>query len=159
MARTTLTLDVAHPAARVWALLADDTRVAEVVPGVDAVEVLAPGDGHGNGRVRRLVHRAALGRPTTSVELVDQVARERGFTYRVLGPRPGTDVAGRLRLEPTGPASCRLLAEADAPAGGRLRRGWDRLAHPVLDPYDARALAAAVRWLDDHPAFRADLAA
>jgi len=159
VAVTLHTVEVAHPAARVWALFVDPQQAAAVLPRVEAAEVLAPGDAHGNGRVRALTHRLPLGRRGTTVEVVGEVAHGRGFTYRVLGGRPGADTRGRVALEPTGPTSCRLRTEADAPTVGRVRGWWDRLLGGAVDPYDPRSVAVALRWLDDHPAFRADLAA
>lgn len=143
-------LEVAHPPAHVWALLTDPDRLAEFVPGARSVEVLTPGDAHGNGQVLRIGHDLALGRRGTTVEVTTDVARERGCTRRLLGTGPQGDRTSRLRIEPTG-SGCRVVVEVSEVPRGRLGRLVDRVVRDRVDPVAPAGLAAADRWLTDHP--------
>lgn len=63
------TLELPHPAARLWALFQDYDRWADYAPMVVGVEVLWPGDDAGNGLLRRVIYRMPLGRTGSALEM------------------------------------------------------------------------------------------
>ena len=65
-----------------------------------AVQVLWPGDAHGNGLLRRVIYQMPFGRRGAALELVTEVEPARGYTYTMIGREPGNDQTGRVRLEP-----------------------------------------------------------
>ena len=83
------TLEMPHPAERVWALMQDYPRWREYAPMVLGVEVIHPGDAQGNGLLRRVIYRMPLGRRGSALELVTAVEPARGYTYTMLVARAG----------------------------------------------------------------------
>ncbi|HEY5699455.1 MAG TPA: SRPBCC family protein, partial [Acidimicrobiales bacterium] len=94
------TLDMPHSAARLWALFQDYDSWTKYAPMVTAVEVVHPGDQHGNGLLRRVIYQLPMGRKGAALELVTEVAKERGYTFTMLSHKPGNDQTGKVRLEP-----------------------------------------------------------
>ena len=105
------TLDMPHSAARLWALFQDYDNWTEYAPMVLEVEVVHPGDQHGNGLLRRVIYQMPLGRKGAALELVTDVAKERGYTFTMLSHKPGNDQTGKVRLEPLGPNQTRFHFE------------------------------------------------
>ena len=49
--------EMPHAAARIWALFQDYDRWTDYAPMVKRVDVLYPGDGDHNGRLRRVIYK------------------------------------------------------------------------------------------------------
>ena len=75
-------IDMPHPAPRIWALMQDYERWTSYAPMVLEVQVLWPGDAHGNGLLRRVIYQMPFGR-------------------RGVGARAGERGRGRARLHAT----------------------------------------------------------
>jgi hypothetical protein len=104
-------LDIPHPPSRVWRLFQRYDLWTQYAPMVIGVEVVHPGDEHGNGLLRRVIYKMPLGRKGSALELVTDVEPERGYTYTMLSKKPGNDQTGRVRLEPVGENATRLHFE------------------------------------------------
>jgi hypothetical protein len=72
--------EMPHSAARIWALFQDYDRWTDYAPMVKRVDVLYPGDGDHNGRLRRVIYKMPFGREGSALELVTDVRPERGYT-------------------------------------------------------------------------------
>ena len=67
-------VDIPHPAARIWAIMQDYNKWSEFAkPMVTGIEVIKPGDENGNGLVRRVNYRLPLGLRGTSIETVHDI--------------------------------------------------------------------------------------
>jgi hypothetical protein len=93
-------IDMPHPAARIWALMQDYDHWTRYAPMVLEVQVLWPGDAHGNGLLRRVIYQMPFGRRGAALELV--LRRRARARLHVHDDRrePGNDQTGRVRLEP-----------------------------------------------------------
>jgi len=152
------TLDIPHPPARVWALMQDYERWNVYAPMVLDVQVLYPGDGQGNGLLRRVIYRLPLGRQGSALELVTEVAAARGYTYTMISRQPGNDQTGRVRLEPLSPNHTRLHFEERYHL---TRRPWCWFEGPIyrfINRQNEASMRALSTWLSRHPEYRADLA-
>ena len=150
-------LDMPHSAARIWALMQDYERWSAYAPMVVRVEVLHPGDPHGNGLLRRVLYRLPLGRTGTSLELVTDVEPGRGYTYTLIGREPGNDQTGRIRLEPLAPNRTRLHFEERYQL---TRLPWRLLEGPIYRFINRQNEASMQRlsgWLGEHPEYCGDL--
>ena len=140
-------VELPHSAERLWALMQDYDRWTAYAPMVLRVEVLWPGDAHGNGLLRRVSYRLPFGRQGTALELVSEVEPARGYRYRMLSREPGNDQTGRVRLEPLGArAHATTLRGALPPGVGAvaLVRGADLPLHqPPERSVDAPPLGVA----------------
>ncbi len=150
-------LDLPHPPARVWALMQDYDRWTDYAPMVLRVEVLHPGDGNGNGLLRRVIYRLPFGRTGSALELVTEVEPGRGYTYTMLGRKPGNDQTGRVRLEPT-PSGCRLHFEERYHLTGLPWRLLEGPIYRFINRQNERSMRALSEWLGRHPEYRPDLA-
>lgn len=151
-------LDIPHSCARMWALFQDYDRWTEYAPMVIAVEVLHPGDGGGNGLLRRVIYKMPLGRRGSALELVTDVEPERGYTYTMIGRTPGNDQTGRVRLEPTGEDACRLHFEERYHLTKAPWKWFERPIYRFINKQNEASMRRAVEWLSEHPDYRPDLA-
>jgi hypothetical protein len=155
------TLEIPHSAARMWALFQDYDRWTEYAPMVDEVEILHPGDPQGNGLLRRVLYPLPFGRRGAALELVSGVTAGPdgyGYSYTMIGRKPGNDQTGRVRLEPTGMGSCRLHFEERYHL---TRAPWKWFEGPIyrfINKKNEESMRAAIAYLTAHPEFRPDLA-
>jgi len=152
-------LDLPHPPVRVWALMQDYERWSVYAPMVLRVEVLWPGDAHGNGLLRRVIYRLPLGRQGAALELVSDVEPERGYRYTMISREPGNDQTGRLRLEPRADGGARLHFEERYHL---TRAPWRWLEGPIyrfINRQNEASMRRLSQWLSDHPEYRPELTA
>ncbi|MBI2170111.1 MAG: SRPBCC family protein [Actinobacteria bacterium] len=160
------TLEIPHAAERVWALFQDYDRWTEYAPMVVDVEILHPGDSGGNGLLRRVIYKMPFGRKGSALELVTDVeppAAGAGlgaaYTYTMISREPGNDQTGRVRLEPTGPGSCRLHFEERYHLTKAPWKWFEGPIYRFINKQNEASMRRAIEWLTAHPEYRADLAA
>jgi hypothetical protein len=151
------TLEMPHAAARIWALFQDYDRWTDYAPMVKRVEVVWPGDEHHNGRLRRVVYHMPFGREGCALELVHDVEPERGYTYTMISREPGNDQTGRVHLEPIGPNRTRFEFEERYHVAKLPWRWFEGPIYRFINRKNEASMAAASRWLSEHPEFRPDL--
>ena len=139
-------IDIPHPAERIWALMNDYDRWPDFAkPMVTGISVAEPGDETGNGLVRHVAFKLPLGLRGTSIETVHDVEPGVGYTYSARG---GT--VGKLRLEKLGPDGTRLHFEE------RVQLKWPfswfegRISKFIAN-YNRKTMLNMSRWLTDHP--------
>src|SRR5438309_10332446 len=98
------TVDLPHSARRLWALFQCYDLWKEYAPAVLDVEIVYPGDAHGNGLLRKVIYPLPFGRRGESFELVTNVRPQRGYDYLMLR----TGLSGTMSLEPLGEHRTRI---------------------------------------------------
>lgn len=105
MARRTTEIPFDLPVADVWVALWDETRWVRATDAIEAVEVIDPGDRHGNGRLRRIHQHRTLWDPTLMMERTERVAHHRSVEATVHHHRADLRHGWRIQLVATGAAS------------------------------------------------------
>ena len=151
-------VELPHSAERLWALMQDYERWTAYAPMVLRVEVLWPGDAHGNGLLRRVSYRLPFGRQGTALELVSEVEPARGYRYRMLSREPGNDQTGRVRLEPLGAQRTRLHFEESYHLVSAPWRWFEGPIYRFINRQNEASMQRLSEWLTMHPEYRPDLA-
>jgi hypothetical protein len=151
-------VELPHSAERLWALMQDYERWTAYAPMVLRVEVLWPGDAHGNGLLRRVSYRLPFGRQGTALELVSEVEPARGYRYRMLSREPGNDQTGRVRLEPIGAERTRLHFEERYHLVSAPWRWFEGPIYRFINRQNEASMRRLSEWLTAHPEYRPDLA-
>ena len=151
------TLDIPHPPERVWALFQRYDLWANYAPMVIRVDVLHPGDGGGNGLLRRVVYKMPLGRQGSALELVTDVEPARGYTYTMISRRPGNDQTGRVRLEPVGTNATRLHFEERYNLTSPIFKLFEAQIYRFINKQNEASMQRLSAWLTAHPEYRPDL--
>ena len=146
-----------HSAERLWALMQDTDNWSQYAPMVIRVDVLHPGDGAGNGLLRRVVYQLPLGRRGSALELVTDVEEARGYTYTMISRVPGNDQTGRVRLEPLGPNQTRLQFEERYNLVGIPWRWFEGPIYRFINRKNEESMRRLSEWLTRHPEYRPDL--
>jgi hypothetical protein len=149
------TLEMPHPAERVWTLMQDYDRWAVYAPMVIGVEVLHSGDAGGSGLLRRVIYKLPLGRKGTAIELVTDVEPARGYTYRMIGRQPGQDQTGKVRLEPLGPDATRLHFEERYHLTTVPWKWFEGPIYRFINKQNEESMRRLSQWLTDHPEYPA----
>ncbi|UCC59566.1 MAG: SRPBCC family protein [Dehalococcoidia bacterium] len=141
-------VDIPHPAERVWTLMNDYDRWPEFAkPMVTGISIAEPGDETGNGLIRHVRFKLPLGIQGTSIETVHDVEPGVGYTYTTQ-----SRTVGKLRLEKLGPDSTRLHFEE------KVKLNWPfswfecRLAKFIAN-YNRKTMLNMSQWLTDHPEY------
>ena len=151
--------DLPHPPERLWALMQDYARWTEYAPMVLRVEVLHPGDGQGNGLLRRVVYRMPFGRTGCALELVTEVVPAAGYRYTMISRTPGNDQTGHVRLERVGPSRTRLHFDERYHLTSAPWKWFEGPIYRFINRQNERSMRALSDWLTAHPEYRPDLAA
>ena len=151
-------IDMPHSARRIWALMQDYDRWTTYAPMVLEVQVLWPGDAHGNGLLRRVIYQMPFGRRGAALELVSEVEAARGYTYKMISREPGNDQTGRVRLEPLG-SGTRLHFEERYHLTSAPWKWFEGPIYSFINRKNEQSMRALSDWLSAHPEYRADLAA
>ncbi len=151
-------VELPHSAERLWALMQDYERWTAYAPMVLRVEVLWPGDAHGNGLLRRVSYRLPFGRQGTALELVSEVEPARGYRYRMLSREPGNDQTGRVRLEPLGAQRTRLHFEETYHLVSAPWRWFEGPIYRFINRQNEASMRRLSEWLTTHPEYRPELA-
>ena len=146
-----------HSAERVWALMQDYDNWSQYAPMVIRVDVLHPGDGAGNGLLRRVVYQLPLGRRGSALELVTDVEEARGYTYTMISRMSGNDQTGRVRLESLGPNQTRLHFEERYNLVGVPWRWFEGPIYRFINRKNEESMRRLSEWLTRHPEYRPDL--
>ena len=138
-------IDLPHPAERLWALMNDYDRWPEFAkPMVTGIEVANKGDEKGEGLVRHVKFRLPLGIQGTSIETVHDVTPGVGYTYTT---ESGT--VGKLRLEPLGPGDTRLHFEEKVTLKWPFSWFEGRISKFIAD-YNKKTMVNMSQWLTEH---------
>jgi hypothetical protein len=144
-----------HDAARIWALMQDYDRWADYAPMIIGVEVLHPGDGNGDGLLRRVVYKMPMGRSGTAIELVTGVKAEGGYTYRMIGRQPGQDQTGKVTLESLGPGKTRLHFEERYHLTKAPWKWFEGPIYRFINKQNEASMRALSDYLTAHPEYPA----
>ena len=147
------TIELPAPAARLWALFQRYDLWKEYAPAVLDVEILWPGDGDGNGLLRKVVYPLPFGRRGESFELVRNVRPGLGYDYLML--RSG--LSGSVALEPQGPNHTRLRFRERFHMTVPVLRWFEGPVYRFINKRNEQSMRGAAAWLARHPEFRADL--
>ena len=150
-------VELPHSAERLWALMQDYERWTAYAPMVLRVEVLWPGDAHGNGLLRRVSYRLPFGRRGSALELVSEVEPARGYCYRMLSREPGNDQTGRVRLEPLGSGRTRLHFDERYHLVSAPWRWFEGPIYRFINRQNEASMRRLSEWLTAHPEYRSDL--
>jgi hypothetical protein len=148
------TIDLPHPRERLWALFQRYDLWKEYAPAVLDVEVVHPGDDHGNGLLRKVIYPLPLGRRGESYELLTNVRENEGYDYLMLG----SGLSGSLQLERTPENNTRLAFRERFHIRNPLLRPFEGAIYRFINKKNEASIIGASRWLDAHPDFRPDLA-
>jgi hypothetical protein len=153
MRRHEFTIDLPHAARRLWALFQRYDLWKQYAPGVLEVEVVYPGDAHGNGLLRRVVYPLPFGRRGESFELVKNVRENQGYDYVMLR----TGLAGSMSLEPLGSNRTRLRFRETFHMTRAVLRWFEGPIYRFINRKNEASMRSAAAWLSAHPEFRPDL--
>ena len=148
-------MEMPFSAARIWALFQRYDLWKEYAPAVLDVEIVYPGDAHGNGLLRKVIYPLPFGRRGQSFELVTNVRPNRGYDYLMLG----TGLSGSVSLEPLAATHTRIrFREAFHMTTPGLRL-FEGPIYRFINRKNEASIRGAAAWLAAHPEFRADLSA
>jgi carbon monoxide dehydrogenase subunit G/molybdopterin biosynthesis enzyme len=144
---------IAAPRQRVWEFLTDPEKVAQCAPGVDSLEVLAPGE--------RFRATASVGfgsiraRFVTEAEWLDMVALERA-RMKVHGTAPGSavDAESEMLLSDGPDGHTELRWSADVNVLGTIASMAARLMGGVAQRLTAAFFEAVRRRIEAHRPYR-----
>ena len=126
---------VAAPVERVWAVTTDLAGSPQAVSGIEAVEVLTPGDFGVGTRWRET--RTMLGRSATEEMTVTAVEPQRSYTTEAA--RPGVRYLSTVSVAPAGDGSELIMT-----FGARPTSAMTRVLGAVTGPLARRALTKAM---------------
>jgi hypothetical protein len=147
------TVELAHSARRLWALFQRYDLWKEYAPAVLDVEIVHPGDGGGNGLLRRVVYPLPFGRRGESFELVRNVVPGVGYDYLMI--RSG--LSGSVALEPIGPNRTRLRFRERFHMRAPVLRWFEAPIYRFINKKNEESMRGASAWLDRHPEFHPEL--
>jgi uncharacterized protein YndB with AHSA1/START domain len=146
-------LDIPHPPERVWALFQRYDLWTQYAPMVVGVEVVHPGDGGGNGLLRRVIYKMPLGRRGSALELVTNVDPGHGYDYTMLSRRPGNDQTGRVELETLADGTTRLHFQERYNLTNPILRVFEAQIYRFINRQNEQSMRRASAWLSAHPEF------
>ena len=124
-------IELPHPPEKIWSLMQDYDLWKQFTQAIVIdIEILYPGDKDGNGLIRRVHYKLPWG-SRCSLELVTDVKPNVGYTYTMLGLKPGLDTNGLIRLEPID--------------GGRTK------LYSFINKRNEETFRNLSNWLDEHP--------
>jgi hypothetical protein len=147
------TIELPHAPRRLWALFQRYDLWAEFAPAVLAVEIVYPGDGGGNGLLRKVVYPLPFGRRGESFELVTNVRPNQGYDYLML--RSG--LSGSVALEHAGPNRTRLRFRERFHMTTPVLRWFEGRIYKFINEKNEASMRGASAWLDAHPEFHPEL--
>jgi len=147
------TIELAHSARRLWALFQRYDLWREYAPAVLDVDIVYPGDAHGNGLLRRVVYPLPFGRRGESFELVKNVRTNQSYDYVMLR----TGLSGSMTLEPVGPNRTRLRFRERFHMTTPVLRWLEGPIYRFINKKNEESMRGAAAWLSAHPDFRPDL--
>jgi hypothetical protein len=147
------TVELPHAAPRLWALFQRYDLWKEYAPAVLDVEIVYPGDAHGNGLLRRVVYPLPLGRRGESYELVKNVKPGVGYDYVMI--RSG--LSGSVALEPIGPNRTRLRFRERFHMKTPVLRWFEGRIYRFINQKNEESMRGASAWLERHPDFHPEL--
>jgi hypothetical protein len=142
-------IDLPHPAERVWAIMQDYDKWSDFAkPMVTNVEVVQAGDEKGNGLVRCVNYKLPLGFKGNSIETISDVVPGVGYTYT---SKKGT--VGKLRLESLGDNETRLHFEEKLKLNPPF--SWfEGSLRNFMEKYNRKTMMNMSKWLTEHPDYR-----
>jgi hypothetical protein len=148
-------IELPFAAPRLWALFQRYDLWKEYAPAVLDVEVVYPGDGAGNGLVRKVIYPLPLGRRGESFELVKNVRPGRGYDYVML--RGG--LTGSIDLEPAGANRTRLRFRESFHLTTPVLRWFEGPIYRFINRKNEESMLRMSAWLTAHPDYRPELIA
>jgi hypothetical protein len=100
-----------------------------------------------------------FGRKGSALELVTEVAKNRGYTFTMLSTSPGNDQTGKVRLEPLGPNQTRFHFEERYHLTKAPWKWFEGRIYSFINKKNEETMRAASQYLTDHPEYRPDLVA
>ena len=141
-------IDIEHPAEKIWALMQDYSKWPEFAkPMVTGIKVVNNGDEIGNGLIRCVNYKLPLGFKGTSIETISGVEPGVGYTYT---SRKGT--VGKIRLEKTGKNTTRLHFEEKLKLNPPF--SWfEGSIQKFMEKYNKKTMLNMTKWLTGHPEY------
>ncbi len=146
-------IELPFAAPRLWALFQRYDLWKQYAPAVLDVEIVYPGDGDGNGLVRKVIYPLPFGRRGESFELVKHVRPNRGYDYVML--RGG--LSGSIDLEPCGPNRTRLRFRESFHLTTPVLRWFEARIYRFINQKNEESMRGAAAWLEKHPEFHPEL--
>jgi hypothetical protein len=146
-------IELPFSARRLWALFQSYHLWKEFAPAVLDVEIVYPGDGEGNGLLRRVIYPLPFGRKGESFELVKNVRPNQGYEYVML--RGG--LSGSVTLESSGANRTRLRFHESFDVKTPILRWFEGPIYRYINKKNEESMRGAAAWLAKHPEFRPDL--
>jgi hypothetical protein len=104
-----------------------------------------------------VIYQMPLGREGSALELVHDVAPERGYTFTMISREVGNDQTGKVRLEPLGPNRTRFHFEERYNVTKIPYKWFEKQIYGFINKKNEETMRAASQYLTDHPEFRPDL--
>ena len=146
-------IELPFAAARLWALFQRYDLWKEYAPAVLDVEIVYPGDGDGNGLVRKVIYPLPFGRRGESFELVKNVQPGRSYDYIML--RGG--LTGSVALEPLAANRTRLRFRESFHLTTPVLRWFEGPIYRFINRKNEESMRGAAAWLERHPEFHPEL--
>ena len=146
---------IPHPADKIWSLMQDYNRWKEFTQAIVIdIEILYPGDKEGNGLIRRVHYKLPWG-SRCSIELVTDVKPNVGYTYTMLGLKPGLDTNGLIRLEQLDDGRTKIHFEErfNLKKLPLLYRLLGNKLYNFINKRNEETFRNLSKWLDEHPEF------
>ena len=147
-------MEMPFSAARIWALFQRYDLWKEYAPSVLDVEIVYPGDGGGNGLLRKVIYPLPFGRRGQSFELVTNVRPNRGYDYLMLS----SGLSGSMSLDVIAPNRARITFRESFHMTTPVLRWFEGPIYRFINKKNEESIRGAAAWLAAHPEFRIDLA-
>jgi len=146
-------IEMPFSAARLWALFQRYDLWKEFAPAVLEVQIVHPGDAHGNGLLRKVIYPLPFGRRGESHELVTNVQANRGYDYMMLS----TGLQGSIALEPMAANRTRLRFRESFHLSTPVLRWFEGPIYRYINRKNEASMRGASAWLAAHPEFHPEL--
>ena len=146
-------IELPHPPEKIWTLMQDYDLWKQFTQAIVIdIEILYPGDNDGNGLIRRVHYKLPWG-SRCSLELVTDVKPNVGYTYTMLGLKPGLDTNGLIRLEPIDGGRTRVHFEErfNLKKLPLLYRLMGNKLYNFINKRNEETFRNLSTWLDEHP--------
>jgi hypothetical protein len=146
-------IELPHPREKIWSLMQDYDLWKQFTQAIVIdIEILYPGDIDGNGLIRRVHYKLPWG-SRCSLELVTDVKPNVGYTYTMMGLKPGLDTNGLIRLESIDGGRTRVHFEErfNLKKLPLLYRLMGNKLYNFINKRNEETFRNLSTWLDEHP--------
>ena len=148
-------IELPHPPEKIWSLMQDYDLWKQFTQAIVIdIEILYHGDKDGNGLIRRVQYKLPWG-SRCSLELVTDVKPNVGYTYTMMGLKPGLDTNGLIRLDPIEGGNTRVHFEESFNLKKLpfLYRLMGNRLYKFINKRNEETFRNLSKWLDEHPTY------